>query len=95
MSETESPFQVLLYYLYTPIEDPEAYRDEHRVFCEEHELLGRILIGKEGINGTVSGTVEKGPIICGRVGTIMRHIIHNWNRSTVGFKEFLPSQVDS
>ena len=58
MSEQESPYQVLLYYLYTPIEDPEAFRDEHRTFCEEHGLLGRILIGKEGINGTLSGTTE-------------------------------------
>ena len=58
MSAQESPYQVLLYYLYTPIEDPEGYRDEHRAFCEEHGLLGRILIGKEGINGTVSGTTE-------------------------------------
>lgn len=58
MSEQESPYQVLLYYLYTPLEDPEGYRDEHRLFCEELGLLGRILIGKEGLNGTLSGTTE-------------------------------------
>lgn len=61
MSEMESensPFEVLLYYLYTPIDDPEGYRVEHLALCEELGLLGRILIGKEGINGTVSGTAE-------------------------------------
>ena len=58
MSEEQTPYQVLLYYLYTPIEDPEAFRDEHRHLCEQLDLLGRILIGREGINGTVSGTAE-------------------------------------
>jgi UPF0176 protein len=53
----DAPYQVLLYYLYTDIENPEAFRDAHRALCEELELKGRIIVGKEGINGTVSGTV--------------------------------------
>jgi len=52
---TEAPYQVLLYYFYTEIADPDAYRDEHRSLCESLGLLGRIIVGKEGINGTVSG----------------------------------------
>lgn len=52
------PYQVLLYYRYTPIADPAAYHAAHRTLCESLELRGRILIGGEGINGTVSGTVE-------------------------------------
>ena len=51
------PFEVLLYYLYTPISDPEAWAAEHRGLCETLGLRGRILIGAEGINGTVSGLV--------------------------------------
>jgi len=58
MSDLSPPYQVLLYYLYSPIEDPELYREQHRELCENLGLLGRILIGKEGINGTVSGTTE-------------------------------------
>ena len=50
------PSRVLLYYRYVPIEDPEVYVREHRELCERLELRGRILIGREGINGTVSGT---------------------------------------
>ncbi|MFS0620945.1 rhodanese-related sulfurtransferase [Priestia megaterium] len=53
------PYQVLLYYLYTPIENPEEFTVEHLAFCKELELKGRILIAAEGINGTVSGTVEQ------------------------------------
>lgn len=49
------PYSVLLYYQYVPIEDPAAYRDAQHEFCIEHNLLGRIIIAPEGLNGTVSG----------------------------------------
>ena len=55
---TAEPMQVLLYYLYFQLEDPQLYLREHRELCEKLELRGRILLGKEGINGTVSGSVE-------------------------------------
>ena len=52
------PFRVILYYFYAPIEDTETYRDAHHLFCVQHNLLGRIIIAPEGLNGTVSGTPE-------------------------------------
>ncbi len=52
-------FQVLLYYNYVHIEDPETFAAEHLKLCNDLELKGRILIAHEGINGTVSGTVEQ------------------------------------
>ena len=52
------PYQVLLYYLYTPIEDPHKFANRQTDFCNEHELKGRIIIAEEGINGTVSGTKD-------------------------------------
>ena len=48
--------QILLYYQYVPLEDPDQYAAEQRELCEKLNLKGRILIAKEGINGTVSGT---------------------------------------
>ncbi|UFT99773.1 rhodanese-related sulfurtransferase [Radiobacillus kanasensis] len=51
-------FQVLLYYNYVDIEDPEQFAADHLKFCKEIELKGRVLVAKEGINGTVSGTIE-------------------------------------
>jgi len=48
-------FQILLYYWYTKIKDPEAFREEHHFFCLDLNLRGRIIIAPEGINGTVSG----------------------------------------
>lgn len=50
---------VLLYYLYNPIEDPEVFAAEHLAACKKLELKGRILVSKEGINGTCSGTIEQ------------------------------------
>lgn len=51
-------YQVLLYYNYVEIADPESYVEEHRALCQELGLKGRILVAKEGINGTASGTIE-------------------------------------
>ncbi|RHW35726.1 rhodanese-related sulfurtransferase [Neobacillus notoginsengisoli] len=53
------PYRVLLYYKYVHIENPEEFTAEHLAFCKELGLKGRILIAEEGINGTVSGTVEQ------------------------------------
>ncbi|MBP2079369.1 rhodanese-related sulfurtransferase [Oceanobacillus polygoni] len=57
--ESNTNYQVLLYYNYVHIEDPESYAAEHLKFCKELELKGRILVAEEGINGTVSGTIEQ------------------------------------
>ena len=51
-------YSILLYYCYTPIDDPENFRKEHHLFCLSSNLKGRIIIAKEGINGTISGIKE-------------------------------------
>ncbi|WP_163971756.1 oxygen-dependent tRNA uridine(34) hydroxylase TrhO [Oceanobacillus halotolerans] len=56
--ENSNDYQVLLYYKYAEIEDPETFAAEHLQFCKDLDLKGRILVAKEGINGTVSGTME-------------------------------------
>lgn len=56
---TEKPYRILLYYKFVHIEDHEDYAREHLKFCKELGLKGRILVAPEGINGTVSGTVEQ------------------------------------
>ena len=54
----KKPYEVLLYYRYFKLDDPEGYARDHRELCRELGLRGRILIAREGINGTVSGTRE-------------------------------------
>ena len=52
-------YRVLLYYQYVPIEDGETFAQKHLADCRELGLKGRILVADEGINGTVSGTIEQ------------------------------------
>ena len=52
-------YRVLLYYQYVPIEDGETFAQKHLADCKELGLKGRILVADEGINGTVSGTIEQ------------------------------------
>ncbi len=50
-------YQVLLYYIYIHIENADEYREIHHQFCVKNNLLGRIIISSEGLNGTISGTI--------------------------------------
>ncbi|AZK46935.1 rhodanese-related sulfurtransferase [Paenibacillus lentus] len=52
-------YRVLLYYKFVHIESPETFTTEHLQYCKHLGLKGRILIASEGINGTVSGTIEQ------------------------------------
>lgn len=51
-------YNTLLYYCYTTIDDAEQYAADHLQFCKQLGLTGRIIVADEGLNGTVSGTVE-------------------------------------
>lgn len=50
--------KILLFYRFTPIADPEAVRLWQRDLCELLGLRGRILISRDGINGTVGGELD-------------------------------------
>lgn len=51
-------YRTLLYYCYTSIEDAEQFAADHLGFCRSLGLKGRVIVAPEGLNGTVSGTVE-------------------------------------
>ena len=51
-------YQTLLYYCYSPIENAEQFAADHLAFCQSLNLVGRIIVADEGLNGTVSGTPE-------------------------------------
>lgn len=50
--------KILLYYKFTPINDPTALRLWQKTLCDSLKLRGRILISNHGLNGTVGGEVE-------------------------------------
>jgi UPF0176 protein len=56
--EKMKEYRVLLYYKYVEFADPEKFMKDHLEYCSTNEILGRVYIGKEGINGTVSGKVK-------------------------------------
>lgn len=47
------------FYKYIKIQNPEQFQKEHQGFCNKLGIKGKILISKEGINGTVSGIKEQ------------------------------------
>lgn len=51
-------YQTLLYYCYSTIENAEQFASDHLQFCKSLNLVGRIIVADEGLNGTVSGTVQ-------------------------------------
>ena len=51
-------YNTLLYYCYSAIEDAEQFAADHLQFCKSLNLVGRIIVADEGLNGTVSGTEE-------------------------------------
>ena len=51
-------YQILLFYCYTKVNNPEKFREKHHLFCIENNIRGRIIISSEGINGTVSGKIK-------------------------------------
>ena len=50
--------KILLFYMFTPLTDPEAVRLWQRDLCESLGLGGRIILSKDGINGTVGGELK-------------------------------------
>ena len=50
--------KILLYYKFTPLADPEAVKLWQRALCEQYNLRGRILVSKQGLNGTVGGDID-------------------------------------
>ena len=50
--------KLIIFYKYTPVTDVERFVVWQKKNCVELGLLGRILIAKEGINGTVEGRIE-------------------------------------
>lgn len=50
--------KILLYYKFTPITDPEAVKLWQKTLCDGLDLRGRILVSRQGLNGTVGGEMD-------------------------------------
>lgn len=50
--------KVVAFYRFTDIDDPETLRSDLLVHCQKHNLLGTLLVAKEGVNGSLTGSGE-------------------------------------
>lgn len=47
--------KIVLFYVFTPLADPEAIRLWQKALAEKWDLKGRVIISKDGINATLGG----------------------------------------
>ncbi|QDR77378.1 rhodanese-related sulfurtransferase [Corynebacterium sanguinis] len=79
--------KILLYYKFQPIADPEAVRLWQRDLCAGLGLHGRIIISKDGINGTVGGDIDACKAYARKTKEYFRGIEFKWSE---GGKEDFP-----
>jgi UPF0176 protein len=94
--ENNTNYWVIAYYHYTKIAQAQEMVPEHLAYCQSIGLRGRIYIAKEGINGTISGTIEAcktymdylcaNPLFKGIEFKIDEHNEHAFNRLHVRYK---------
>jgi UPF0176 protein len=58
MMDQKNTYFVLAYYIFTPIEDPQAEVSRHLDFIEKRDITCRVYISEEGINGQMSASAE-------------------------------------
>lgn len=56
--EVNNEYQIILFYKYVKISNPEEVRDWQKEICERLDLKGRCIMASEGINATFEGTKE-------------------------------------
>ena len=50
--------KIVLFYVFTPLADPEAVRLWQHALAEGYGLKGRVIISKDGINATLGGDID-------------------------------------
>lgn len=51
-------FKVISFYKYVELENPRYWMHKFRWICNELNLLGRVLVAEEGVNGAICGETE-------------------------------------
>lgn len=70
---------VILFYKFTEIENLDAFARAHLRFCNKENLLGKVLVAHEGINGSISGSKQQ-------VNEYMEHLNAQEQFADVRFK---------
>eukprot|EP01006_Ploeotia_vitrea_P027949 TRINITY_DN60714_c0_g1_i1.p1 TRINITY_DN60714_c0_g1~~TRINITY_DN60714_c0_g1_i1.p1 ORF type:complete len:336 (-),score=31.51 TRINITY_DN60714_c0_g1_i1:175-1182(-) len=56
MSVEESPYSIAAFYKFVHVETPTDMEATVQRICEKNGLQGTVIVGTEGVNGTISGT---------------------------------------
>ena len=72
---------VIAFYKFVPLPGYEEMKVPLRTFCQEHGIMGTILLASEGINGTVAGTRESVDILLGHFHSDPRFADLEWKES--------------
>jgi len=60
----EDNIVITTFYHFAELSRPELVRDKLKTFCQQHNILGTILLGTEGINSTICGSRESIDLFC-------------------------------
>lgn len=76
--------KILLYYAFTPLADPDAVRLWQRDLAESLGLRGRILVSRDGLNGTLGGELRalKRYVRRTRDYPAFKHVDFKWSEGT-------------
>ena len=56
---TMNSIYVVLFYKFTKIKNPDVFAGKHLRYCNKENLLGKVLVANEGINGSISGSKQQ------------------------------------
>lgn len=73
--------KILLYYIFTPLSDPEAVTLWQKSLTQSLNLRGRILVSQHGLNGTVGGDIDdlKAYIQATKQYPSFKNIVFKWS----------------
>jgi len=86
--EESKDFQIILYYKYVHLDDPEAEKLKQKELCDKLGLKGRIIVATEGINGTIEGTTENTEKYIEEMSKDIRFETMHWKRSVSNGNSF-------
>jgi predicted sulfurtransferase len=81
-------YDIILFYKVAEIDDPEGFASRQREFCTKEGLLGKILVAREGINGSFSGTREQIDKYKSFLTSIEGFMDVNFKEETASFRPF-------
>ena len=76
--------KILLYYIFTPLSDPEAVKLWQKTLCQSRNLKGRILVSAQGLNGTVGGELDdlKAYVKATKSYPLFKNIVFKWSEGS-------------